>query len=293
MTTTTIKAYTLRPRGWAIPRRRGHSVPWVALVIIGVVLFCAALAPWIAPYDPTALNIIEAKTPPFTDWAHPLGTDVLGRDMLSRLIYGAQTTVAVSMTALAAGVLIGTAIGLISGYHGGGTDMTLMRVTDAALGFPSILVAMIIMVFLGAGLPSIIFAVALTVWASFARMIRGEVLSIKQLGFVSFAEVSGVPRTVTIFRHIFPNTVNTLMIVTSLMVGEVILLEASLGFLGLGLPPGSPSWGIMVSEGRAVILDVWWLALFPGLAITALVLAFNSFGDWLRNRLDPKLRRAS
>ena len=170
-------------------------------------------------------------------------------------------------------------------------DVLISRAADAALGFPTILVAMIVVTVLGAGIENIIMAVALTVWARFARMIRGEVLSIKELDFVTSAKIAGVSTPMILVRHIFPNTINTLMVITSLQIGQVILLEASLSFLGLGLSPGHPAWGIMVAEGRNVILDVWWLALFPGLAITLVVFAFNFFGDWLRDTLDPKLRR--
>ena len=166
-----------------------------------------------------------------------------------------------------------------------------MRLADAALGFPTILVAMLIVVLFGGGIWNIILAVMITVWARFARMIRGDVLSIKGLDFITFARVAGLPAWVIIGRHIFPNTINTLMVITSLLVGQVILLEAALSFLGLGLPVGDPAWGIMVSEGRIVIVKVWWLSLFPGLAITIVVLALNFFGDWLRDRLDPKLSR--
>jgi peptide/nickel transport system permease protein len=151
---------------------------------------------------------------------------------------------------------------------------------------------MVIAVLLGAGIENIILAVALTVWARFARMIRGDVLSIKGLEFVTLAKIAGVSTPATIWGHIFPNTISTLMVITSLQVGQVILLEASLSFLGLGLPPGDPAWGIMVAEGRTVIIDTWWLSLFPGVAITVVVLAFNFFGDWMRDTLDPKLRRS-
>jgi peptide/nickel transport system permease protein len=212
--------------------------------------------------------------------------------MLSRLIYGARTAVFISLVALGTGAFVGTTLGLIAGFRGGLLDALIMRASDAALGFPTILVALIIVTILGVGIENIILAVALTVWARFARMIRGDVLGIKELDFVTFARIAGVSMPIIIVRHIFPNTINTLMVITSLSVGQVILLEASLSFLGLGLPPGAPAWGIMVSEGRSVILDVWWLALFPGLAITAVVLALNFFGDWVRDTLDPKLRRA-
>jgi peptide/nickel transport system permease protein len=237
------------------------------------------------------MNMLDAKLAPGDSLSHLLGTDIMGRDMLSRLIYGARTSVFISLAALGTGVLVGTMVGLISGFRGGWVDAVTMRAADAALGFPTILVAMIIVVLLGAGIECIVLAVALTVWARFARMVRGDVLSIRELDFVTLAKIAGVSTPAIIWRHIFPNTINTLMVITSLQVGQVILLEASLSFLGLGLPPGAPAWGIMVAEGRTVILDVWWLSLLPGLAITAVVLAFNFFGDWLRDTLDPKLRR--
>jgi peptide/nickel transport system permease protein len=235
--------------------------------------------------------MLDAKLAPAENPSYPLGTDIMGRDMLSRLIYGARTSVFISLVALGTGAFVGTVVGLVSGFREGWFDTLAMRAADAALGFPTILVAMVIVVLMGAGIESIILAVVLTVWARFARMIRGEVLSIKNMDFVTFARIAGVSMPVIIWRHVFPNTVNTLMVITSLQVGQVILLEASLSFLGLGLPVGEPAWGIMVSEGKSVILDVWWLSLLPGLAITAVVLAFNFFGDWMRDALDPKLRR--
>ena len=197
----------------------------------------------------------------------------------------------ISLVALGTGAVVGTALGLIAGFRSGWLDVIIMRASDAALGFPTILVAMIIVTILGAGMENIILAVAVTVWARFARMIRGDVLGIRELDFVISAQIAGVSTAMIIWRHIFPNTINTVMVITSLTIGQVILLEASLSFLGLGLPIGAPAWGIMVAEGRAVVLDIWWLALFPGLAITIVVLAFNFFGDWLRDTLDPKLQR--
>jgi peptide/nickel transport system permease protein len=247
---------------------------------IGILLalvICAAFAHWLAPHDPESLNIINSNQPPFREIAHPLGTDVLGRDMLSRLIYGARTSVQISVIALALGAVIGTLVGLVSGYWGGWTDAVLIRITDAALGFPTILLALVVVVIMDAGATTIILAVLLTVWARFARMIRGDVLTVKGYDFVTLARITGVSSPVILWRHIFPNIANTLMVITSLMVGQIILLEAALSYLGLGLAPGYPAWGIMVAEGQDVILDVWWLFLFPGLAITIIVLAFNFF----------------
>ena len=266
-------------------------LPWIPFTILTVLLVCTVFAPVLPPHDPGKSSILDSRTPPAQSWEHPLGTDVLGKDVLTRLIYGARTAMFISLVALGFGAFVGSALGLISGYRGGLVDAIIMRGADAALGFPTVLVAMIIVTILGAGIQNIILAVVLTVWARFARMVRGDVLGIKELDFVTFAKIAGLSTPMIIIRHVFPNTINTLMVVTSLLVGQVILLEASLSFLGLGLPPGAPAWGIMVSEGKDEILNVWWLSLFPGLAITVVVLAFNFFGDWLRDTLDPKLRR--
>ena len=291
MATATI----IKPREvwWRATYRRTRNLrlPWIPVLIVATLLICAAFSPLLAPHDPTLISMLDSKIAPGESLKYPLGTDIMGRDMLSRLIYGARTSVFISLVALGAGALVGTVVGLVAGFREGWFDALTMRTADAALGFPTILVALVIVVLLGAGIESIILAVILTVWARFARMIRGDVLSIKNLDFVTFARIAGVPMPVIIWRHIFPNTVNTLMIITSLQIGQVILLEASLSFLGLGLPVGEPAWGIMVSEGKAVILDVWWLSLLPGIAITGVVLAFNFFGDWMRDALDPKLRR--
>ena len=275
-----------------LPRRvRLLRLPWIPLLIMAILMVCALFAPLLAPHSPTETRILDNRLAPGQVGDFPLGTDIMGRDMVSRLIYGARTAIFISLIALATGAFVGTSIGLFSGYKGGWVDAVIMRAADAALGFPTVLVAMMVVVLLGAGIENIILAVTLTVWARFARMIRGDVLAIKEMDFVTFAKIAGLSTPVIIFRHIFPNTINTLLVITSLLVGQVILLEASLSFLGLGLPPGAPAWGIMVSEGRGELLTTWWLSLFPGLAITIVVLAFNFFGDWMRDTLDPKLRR--
>ena len=267
-------------------------LPWIPILILLLILICAAFAELIAPHDPLKINVLNRHMAPGESSAHLLGTDSLGRDILSRLIYGARTTVIISFVSLLAGAVVGTVLGLMSGYWGGWVDAIIMRLVDAALGFPTVLLAMVIVVFLGTGTINIILAVALTFWARFARMARGDVLSVKVQDFVTLARITGVSTPVVIWRHIFPNVVNTLTVISSLLVGQIILLEAALSFLGLGLAPGAPAWGIMVAEGRDILLEVWWLSLFPGLAITIVVLAFNFFGDWLRDTLDPRLRQA-
>ena len=273
-------------------RLRQARLPWIPILILLLILVCAAFAEFIAPHDPLEINVLNRHMAPGESPGYLLGTDSLGRDVLSRLIYGARTTVIISFVSLLAGAVVGTVLGLVSGYFGGWVDAIIMRCVDAALGFPTVLLAMVIVVFLGTGTINIILAVTLTFWARFARMARGDVLAVKTQDFVTLARITGVSTPVVMWRHIFPNVVNTLTVISSLLVGQIILLEAALSFLGLGLAPGDPAWGIMVAEGRDILLDVWWLSVFPGLAITIVVLAFNFFGDWLRDTLDPRMRQA-
>ena len=286
--TLTTGAGTLWQFAVRVKRAR---LPWIPIAILLLILVCAAFAELIAPHEPDHLNVVNKYLAPGESSAHPLGTDSLGGDVLTRLIYGARTAAIITFVSLLAGALAGTVLGLVSGYWGGWVDALIMRCVDAALGFPTILLAMLIVVFLGTGTINIILAVALTFWARFARMVRGDVLSIKSQDFVVLARITGVSSPVLIWRHIFPNVVNTLTVISSLLVGQIILLEAALSFLGLGLEPGAPAWGIMVAEGRNNLVGIWWLSLFPGIAITVVVLAFNFFGDWLRDALDPRLRR--
>ena len=272
--------------------------PWIPIFVVLMLVVCALFANLLSPHDPRgkdeSIKIRTQKTlqPPFQTWDNPLGTDRTGRDVLSRMIHGARTSAVISVIALGSGVLIGTVLGLIAGYRGGWLGAVIMRLVDTVLAFPLILVALLIIVVLEPGIHSIILAIAATTWARFARQVRGDVLVAKEQGFVSLAIIAGVPESTILWRHIFPNVINTLLIVVSLQVGQVILTEASLSYLGLGLPPDEPAWGIMVSEGRNFVISAWWLSLFPGVAITLVVLAFNFFGDWLRDTLDPKLRRA-
>ena len=273
-------------------RIKEARLPWVPMAIIILVLILGIFSELIAPFDPEASNLKARVIPPFTNGQYILGTDILGKDIFSRLVFGARTLLQVTVPAMAIAVLVGTAIGLVAGYSGRWLDAVLMRITDATLGFPSILVAMLIVTLIGTGVWGVVFAVTATTWARFARMIRGEVLGTKERDFVLLAKILGVSPTTIMLRHLFPNVINTLMVMISLTIGQVILLEASLSFLGLGMKPGEPAWGIMVAEGRAQLLTVWWLALLPGIMITIVVMACNFFGDWLRDYLDPKLRRS-
>ena len=277
------------------PRSDLGRLPWTAFVIIAVMLVVAVFAPLIAPHSPTEQSLPDKLKPPA--WqeggsaTHLLGTDLLGRDLFSRLVYGARVSLTVAAFALLSGGLIGLAIGIIAGYLGGRVDSVLMRVVDATLTFPTILIALLLAVSLGAGLRTIVIAITVIIWARFARVVRGEVLGVRARDFVSLARVHGCSSLRIMLVHIVPNVMNTFMVLLTLHIGFVIIVEASLSFLGAGIPPPTPSWGQMVADGRSHIASAWWLSVMPGAAIMLVVLAFNLFGDWLRDWLDPRLRQ--
>ena len=272
-----------------------RHLPWIPLIIIGVMVFAAVFAPILAPYSPTKQTLRDKLLPPAWQEGgtteHLLGTDVLGRDILSRLIHGARVSLIVASTALLSGGLIGGVLGVISGYVGGKVDTLIMRAVDATLAFPTILFALLLAVTMGQGLLTVALAVTLILWARFARVTRGEVLSLKTNDFIALARIHGCSSFRIMAIHIMPNAFNTFMVMLTLHVGLVILTEASLSFLGAGIPPPTPSWGQMVADGRAKVASAWWISIIPGVAITMVVIAFNLFGDWLRDRLDPKLRQ--
>ena len=270
-------------------------LPWTAFVIIAVMLVVAVFAPLIAPHSPTEQSLPDKLKPPAWQEGgsakHLLGTDLLGRDLFSRLVYGARVSLTVAAFALLSGGLIGLAVGIIAGYLGGRVDSVLMRVVDATLTFPTILIALLLAVSLGAGLRTIVIAITVIIWARFARVVRGEVLGVRARDFVSLARVHGCSSPRIMLVHIVPNVMNTFMVLLTLHIGFVIIVEASLSFLGAGIPPPTPSWGQMVADGRSHIASAWWLSVMPGAAIMLVVLAFNLFGDWLRDWLDPRLRQ--
>lgn len=272
-----------------------RDLPLLSIGIIAVMLFMALFAPIISPHSPIDQSLPEKLIPPFWEEGgtskYILGTDIFGRDVLTRLIYGARVSMTVSFLALLVGGGVGLVIGIVSGYVGGRLDNLLMRVVDAALAFPTILFALLLAVTMGQGLRTIVIAISLLLWARFARVVRGEVLAVKQRDFIALAKVHGCSPARIMATHVLPNVLNTFMVLLTLHVGVVIVAEASLSFLGAGIPPPTPSWGLMVAEGRGKISSAWWLSLIPGIAITLVVLAFNLFGDWLRDRLDPKLRQ--
>ena len=275
--------------------REFRRLPLLSGLILLLVVISAVFARLLAPEAPTYGSLADSFIPPA--WseggssAHLLGTDSLGRDVYSRIIYGARVSLIVSIFAIFIAGSIGTVLGLASGYFGGRLDGLIMRLVDIALALPTILMALVLVAVLQPGIVTVIIVIGCLSWANYARQIRGEVLTVKERDFVVLARSIGSSPARIMTRHILPNVFNTIIVLATLQVGSVILLEATLSFLGLGVPPPEPSWGQMVAEGRAFIVVAWWMALFPGLAIMLTVLSMNLMGDWLRDRLDPRLRQ--
>lgn len=267
----------------------------VSLGVIALFILAAILAPLVSPADPAAGSLEDRLTPPA--WVeggssrYLLGADDLGRDILSRLIYGAQISLAVAALAILGAGVFGSAIGLIAGYFGGWTDRIAMRIVDLALSFPVIMLALLMAALFGPSLVNIVIVLILVLWSPYARMARGETLRVKKLDFVDLARTAGASHLAIMLRHILPNIAGALIVLATLQVGTVIVLEASLSFLGVGVPPPTPSWGAMVADGRNFIASAWWVSLIPGLAIMVLVMSVNLFGDALADHLNPDRRR--
>lgn len=275
-------------------RRRRGRLPWVSGGIVGIFLVTGAVGPFVAPYDPEAIDLINSLSPPM--WfggssEHILGTDQLGRDILSRIIYGARVSLLVALAVVALAGVVGVTVAVLAGYRGGRLDAFLMRVTDATMAFPVILLMIVIVGVYGASTRNVILILAFAGWASYARVLRSEVISVKNNDFVTMTKTMGGSGRWIIRRHILPNILPTLLVLVSLQLGLAIIAEGSLSFLGLGVPPPAPSWGGMLSEGRAYLTQAWWLPTFPGLALSLTVLAANMLGDWLRVFNDPTSRR--
>ena len=278
-----------------IPLARDRSA-LLGLIVIAGATAMAILAPALAPADPIKNSLVDRLTPPM--WLaggsarHPLGTDTLGRDVASRLLYGARVSLIVGLSAVVIAGALGVALGLVSGYYRGWPDDALMRLGDVQLAFPVLVLAVAVLAVLGASLANVILVLGVTGWITYARIVRGETLSLRQREFVEAARALGATDHYLLWRHILPNVVAPVTVVATFSVARTIIAEASLSFLGLGIPPPAPSWGAMLDEGRNYITTGWWLALFPGLAILLLVLGINLVGDWLRDALDPRMERS-
>lgn len=277
---------------WRIAVRllRRDRLAMTGLAVVVVLYLVALLAPLIAPYDPIAQEDIvrTGYLPP--SLAHPLGTDQFGRDVLSRLIYGARISLSIALVAVMIAIGIGTLLGAVAGYLGGRVDTMIMRFTDMVLSFPRLVLLLAIVALFEPSIPLIILVLGLTQWPGTARIVRGEVLSLREREFITAARALGMSRTRILLRHLVPNVLAPVIVAATLGIGNTIVLEAGLSFLGLGVAPPTPTWGNMVADGRQNLIGAWWVATFPGLTIVLTVLAFNLVGDGLRDAMDPRLR---
>jgi peptide/nickel transport system permease protein len=280
---------------WAQAIIRLRRFPIVAGTILSLILLMGLIGPYVAPHNPRGGELKDSLLPPV--WLdggsgeYLLGTDRFGRDMFSRLVAGARISLMVSFSTVLAAAAIGTVLGIAAAQFGGIVDSLIMRVVDILLGFPLILIAIVVAVVLGPSLQNVILLIAFTVWGGYARLIRGEVLSIRERDFVAAARICGAPWHRIMFVHLFPNIVPILTVLATLQLGNIIILESSLSFLGVGIPPPTPAWGLMISDGRDYVVDAWWISVVPGVAILLTVMSMNLFGDWLRDTVDPFQRQ--
>jgi peptide/nickel transport system permease protein len=296
MTTMTTTVPTISSRVATARRLARSKLAGAALVVLGLVMLAAVFAPLIAPYDPAAQDLLVRLRPPAWtargDASHLLGTDQLGRDVFSRLVYGARVSLLVGVAAALLAGVIGAVVGLVAGYLGGWPDRILMRVADVQLAFPSILLALAVVGFLGSGLWYVIIVLGFTGWVSYARVVRSEALSLRSRDYVTEARAIGVSDPTIMRRHLLPNVLASLATIATLHVAAAIVAEASLSYLGLGVPRSVVTWGGMLSDGQLYLGTSWWLAVFPGLALMLTVLAINLAGDVLRDLTDPKAYRS-
>jgi peptide/nickel transport system permease protein len=271
--------------------------PWAmtGLILVLISTACALAAPFIAPHDPGEASLRARLDPPVWldttgESEYLLGGDQIGRDLLSRIIYGAKISLMVGVFGVILSMVIGVIVGLIAGFYGKWIDDIIMRIGDVQLAFPFILFAIVIMSVLGGGIWEIILILGLTYWVGFARLVRGQVMTVKEIEYIQAARAIGGTDFKIIVKHILPNVSSSILVLSTLYVAEFILLEASLTFLGLGVDPSIPSWGGMLADSRNYISSAWWVATFPGIAIMLTVLGFNLLGDWLRDELDPNLK---
>jgi ABC-type dipeptide/oligopeptide/nickel transport system permease subunit len=272
----------------ALRRLFRNKLAIIGMVILGLFVFCALFAPWIAPYDPIAQDVTRRREPP--SWEHPFGMDEVGRDLLSRVIYGARVSLYVGVASVSLAIIAGTLIGAVSGYAGGWVDNLVMRIMDIMLAFPSLLLAIAIVAILGPGLLNMLYAIAFVSIPAYARIVRASVLAAKEMDYTLAARAIGCSSSRILFRHIMPNCLTPIIVQGTLGIATAILDAAGLSFLGLGAQPPTPEWGAMLGQGRGSVFTAPHVVIFPGLAIMLSVLGFNLLGDGLRDALDPRLR---
>src|SRR6202171_532203 len=281
---------------WRFAALHIEGFPWIPSAILGAIALVAIFANVLAPYNPEIGVLGDRFRPPAWQYggseAHLLGTDHVGRDVFSRLIFGARVSIVVGFTAVLVAGVLGTTLGILAGYLGGWVDQVIMRVTDAWLALPALTFAIFLAAIVGPSEMNIVIILGIVYWTRYARVVRGEVLSLKERDYVRLAIVAGCSKRTIMLRHILPNVVNSAIVLATLMLGVVIVTEAALSFLGVGVPPPQPAWGLMLADGKkGLMAGYWWLTVFPGVCIMLMVLSANLLGDWLRVKLDPQLRQ--
>jgi peptide/nickel transport system permease protein len=275
-------------------RRLSPLVVGSWLILLGLVS-TALLSPYVAPHNPVRERLIDRLLPPAWvedgEWRYLLGTDHLGRDLVSRIIYGSRVSLVVGFAAVAIGGILGTALGVAAGFLGGRTDEIIMAMADMQLAFPTILLAIAIIAVLGPSFINLVIVIGISGWVTYARIARGQVLSVREKEFIEAIRAQGGSQWRIVWHHVLPNILSPLIVVATLDLARTIILESTLSFLGLGIQPPTPSWGGMLSDGREYLLSAWWIATFPGVALMLTALSFNRLGDWIRDLTDPRLRR--
>ncbi|MCC7368706.1 MAG: ABC transporter permease [Chloroflexi bacterium] len=267
-----------------------HQSVLPALAILAIMVLSAVFAGVLSPFDPRDGALDARLAAPLTRLDHPLGTDPIGRDTLSRLLHGARVSLTVGFASVLLAAVVGSLLGVVAGWRGGWPDIVIMRIADVQLGFPSFLLAITLMAVLGAGVGSVVLALSIGGWVRYARVMRSTVLPLREVEYVQAARALGANSVRTVLRHVVPNALTPVIVIATLSLGGNIITESSLSFLGLGVDPQTPSWGSMLAEGRPYLNSAWWVSALPGLAISLTVLAVNLVGDWLRDELDPRLR---
>lgn len=299
--TATSHPPALRPfaAAWLFVRRW----PVIPAAVIVVLILMGIFGPFIAPHDPVITDARARHIPPVGfdlcvgarcktgTWTNPLGTDHVGRDVLSRIIVGSRISLMVAAISLIVGLIVGTSVGLVSGYIGGVFDEIVTRIVDIWLALPFLMVALLAVLIFGQSLTVVLLLLAVLSWVGFVRVVRAQTLQLKENDYVALARIAGASSVRIIWRHVLPGVINSAIVIATLNVGNLILAEATLSFLGAGIPPPTPAWGVLISEGRQYISTAWWQTAFPGVGIFLVVMSLNFFGDWLRDKLDPRLRQ--
>jgi peptide/nickel transport system permease protein len=295
MATIVVETQSAKRVPVSIHLHRLRRLPWLPILLLAPVVISGVLGSLIYPHDPTAIDLLSPRKPPAWmeggDWSYVLGTDQFGRDLLSRLMEGSRVALIVALSSMLISAVIGVTAGMVAGYYGGTPDNIIMRIADVIFAIPAILLIILIGGAMGGGFTTVLSSIVIVSWVLYARVVRGETLVLRERGFVALAKVANCSDARILIRHILPNLMPTCIVLMTLQAGFALLIEAAITFIGLGIQPPATTWGLLISEGRPYIATAWWIPTFAGLAITLTVLGTNLLGDWLQDRLNPRLRQ--